>query len=149
MPSLFVPADLDALLARFRGLSPSGKARWGKMDAAQMLAHVNVALHAALGDTKEKRVLLGYLFGGLAKRGALGEKPFGKGLPTAKSYVIRDPRDFGKEQAEALALVERLGRGGPAAITPHPHPFFGPLTRTEWDVLVWKHLDHHLRQFAG
>lgn len=148
-PSLFTPSDLEALLARVRGLSPSAKALWGKMDVAQTMAHLNVALHAALGDTKLDRVLLGYLFGGLAKGGALGEKPFGKGLPTAKSYVVRDTRDFATEQAQVLALVERLGRGGPAAITTHPHPFFGALTPAEWDVLMWKHLDHHLRQFGA
>jgi len=148
-PSLFTPSDLEALLARVRGLSPSAKALWGKMDVAQTMAHLNVALHAALGDTKLDRVLLGYLFGGLARKGALGEKPFGKGLPTAKSYVIRDARDFATEQAQVLALVERLGRGGPGAITTHPHPFFGALTPAEWDVLMWKHLDHHLRQFGA
>jgi len=26
--------------------------------------------------------------------------------------------------------------------------FFGPLTADEWDRLLWKHLDHHLRQFG-
>ena len=149
IPSLFAPADLGTLLARVRGLSPSAKAQWGKMDVSQMLAHVNVSLHAALGDTKHERGLLGYLFGGLAKGGALGEKPFGKGLPTGKSYVIRDARDFAKEQAEVVALVERIARGGPGAFTTNPHPFFGPLQPSEWNVLMWKHLDHHLRQFGA
>jgi hypothetical protein len=148
-PSLFVSADRDALLARVRGLSPSATRQWGKMDVAQMMAHLNVALHAALGDTTYKRGLLGYLFGGLAKGGALGPKPFGKGLPTDKSYVIRDARDFAKERAEVVALVERAARGGPGAFTTNPHPFFGPLEPSEWDVLMWKHVDHHLRQFGA
>ena len=148
IPSLFAPADLDALLARVRSLSPSAKAQWGKMDASQMLAHLNVSLHVALGDASVKRGLLGYLFGGLAKGGALGEKPFGKGLPTDKSYLIRDARDFAKERTELVALVERTARGGPGAFTTNPHPFFGPLEPSEWDVLMCKHLDHHLRQFG-
>ena len=148
-PSLFVPADLEALLARVRGLSPSAKAQWGKMDVAQMMAHVGVSLRVALGDAKVKRALIGYLFGGLAKSGALGPKPFGKGLPTDKSYVIREARDLAKEKAELVALLERTARGGPSAFTTNPHPFFGPLAPAEWDVLMWKHVDHHLRQFGA
>lgn len=148
-PSLFAPADLEALLARVRGLSPSARAQWGKMDVAQALAHVSVSLRVALGDAKVKRGLLGHLFGGLAKGGALGPKPFGKGLPTDASYRVRDPRDFAKEQAELVSLVERTARGGPGGFTTNPHPFFGPLAPAEWDVLLWKHLDHHLRQFGA
>jgi hypothetical protein len=114
IPSLLAPTDRDALLQRLRGLSPSAKAQWGKMDAPQMLAHLNVAFHAALGDATYQRGLLGYLFGGLAKGGALGEKPFGKGLPTDKSYKIRDQRDFAKEQAELVSA----GRGADRARSP-------------------------------
>ncbi|WP_424351099.1 DUF1569 domain-containing protein [Lutimonas sp.] len=29
------------------------------------------------------------------------------------------------------------------------HPFFGELNREEWARLVYKHLDHHLKQFGG
>jgi len=27
------------------------------------------------------------------------------------------------------------------------HPFFGELSRKEWGRLIYKHLDHHLKQF--
>jgi hypothetical protein len=33
-------------------------------------------------------------------------------------------------------------------LTSAPHPFFGPMTQQEWETLMWKHLDHHLRQFG-
>ena len=33
-------------------------------------------------------------------------------------------------------------------VTQDPHPFFGRMTGEEWDRLLWKHLDHHLRQFG-
>ena len=29
------------------------------------------------------------------------------------------------------------------------HPFFGAMTSEEWSVLMYKHLDHHLRQFGA
>ena len=30
-----------------------------------------------------------------------------------------------------------------------PHPFFGKLNRQEWARLIYKHLDHHLKQFGS
>ncbi len=49
--------------------------------------------------------------------------------------------------ADRDALVRRFAAAGPAGLSREPHPFFGSLTTAEWEVLMWKHLDHHLRQF--
>ncbi|MCC7139520.1 MAG: DUF1569 domain-containing protein [Planctomycetes bacterium] len=147
--SLFDRAGREALLARVQAMTPASPRQWGKMDVGQMLAHLQVGLRVALGDTKLKRSLLGLLFGRMAKRSALGEKPFSKGLPTDATFKIRDARDVAREKTALLALIERFGAGGPAVVTSDPHPFFGPMTPPEWDVLMAKHLDHHLRQFGG
>jgi hypothetical protein len=45
------------------------------------------------------------------------------------------------------ASIERFAAGGPGVCTTHPHFFFGRLTPMEWSVLMYQHLDHHLRQF--
>jgi hypothetical protein len=29
-----------------------------------------------------------------------------------------------------------------------PHPLFGALSRNDWARLIWKHIDHHMRQFG-
>ena len=137
------------MLARIEGLRADAARGWGKMDAAQMLAHVQVAMRVALGELKLKRALIGVLFGGLAKRSLLKPAPFGKNLPTAAEFRVVDARDFAREKAAALALVRRFGEGGAAGLTREPHPFFGRLTPEQWDRLQWKHLDHHLRQFGA
>lgn len=31
----------------------------------------------------------------------------------------------------------------------YPHPFFGNLNKDEWSRLIYKHLDHHLKQFGS
>jgi len=46
------------------------------------------------------------------------------------------------------ALLERFFENGPRGCTKHPHAFFGQLTPEEWARLMYKHLDHHLRQFG-
>jgi hypothetical protein len=45
-------------------------------------------------------------------------------------------------------LIDRFVASGPAGCTNHPHSFFGRLTPEEWAILMYKHLDHHLRQFG-
>jgi hypothetical protein len=145
--SLFRPDDAAAVLQRVRRLRPDSRAQWGKMDAAQMLAHCQVPLRVALGDVKLKRGLVGVIFGGMAKRKLLGPQPFGHDMPTGPEFRIAGARDFVRERDELEALVQRFAAAGPAGLTREPHPFFGPLTTPEWETLMWKHLDHHLRQF--
>ncbi len=146
--SLFDPAGLRTMLARLDALRADSKRQWGKMDVAQMLAHCQQPLRVALGELKLKRMLIGILFGRLAKKKLLAPKPWKPGMPTAPEFKIVDARDFAREKAALRALVERFGQGGPAALTKQPHPFFGPLTVEEWQALQWRHLDHHLRQFG-
>jgi transposase InsO family protein len=45
-------------------------------------------------------------------------------------------------------VIDRFVAAGPKSCTTHPHSFFGPLTPEEWAILMYKHLDHHLRQFG-
>lgn len=145
--SLFDPAGNQAVLARIQKLRGDAKPQWGKMDAARMVAHGAVGLKLAMGDMKLKRVLIGLLFGRMAKKQLLRPEPFKRGLPTAREFRIQSTRGFETERAELVALVKRFA-AGPSVLTKEAHPFFGELTTQEWDALQWKHLDHHLRQFG-
>lgn len=136
------------MLARLDALRPDSVRQWGKMTVGQMLAHCQQPLRVALGELKLRRMLIGILFGRMAKKKLLAPQPWKPGMPTAPEFKITDAREFAPEKAALRALVERFGRGGPAALTKHPHPFFGPLTVDEWQALQWRHLDHHLRQFG-
>ncbi|MCB9879073.1 MAG: DUF1569 domain-containing protein [Planctomycetes bacterium] len=146
--SLFDAAGRAAMLARLDALRPESARQWGKMDAAQMLAHCQRPLQVALGELPLKRGLLGLLFGRMAKKMLLASRPWKQGMATAPEFVVADARDFAREHAALRALVVRFGEGGPAALTKRPHPFFGPLTDAEWQALQWRHLDHHLQQFG-
>lgn len=146
MKSLFDSAESAAVTGRLRSLSPEARAAWGKMDVAQMLAHCKVPLQAAMGDVQLKRSFLGRLLGGLVKKKVVGPEPFKQGLPTDARFRMTDPHEFAAEQTAVLELVGRFS-AGPEVLTTEPHLFFGALTPAEWDTLMWKHLDHHLRQF--
>jgi hypothetical protein len=148
MKTLLNAADVEEALRRIHRLTPAAPRQWGKMNAAQMLAHLRVSLQLALGEHAVRRSVIGLLIGRLAKRKMAGPEPFRHDLPTAKSFRITDARDFAIEKANLIAVLQRFQAGGAAGITKAPHPFFGPLTTAEWETLQWKHLDHHLRQFG-
>ena len=147
-PSLFDAAARQQIVDRLQTLRPDSPRQWGKMNLGQMLAHCQQPLRVALGELRLKRSLIGLLFGRLAKKKLLAPAPWGQGMPTAPEFKITDTRDFARERAALVALVQRFA-GGPAVLTADPHPVFGRLTPAEWDALQWRHLDHHLRQFGA
>ena len=73
---------------------------------------------------------------------------FNHGNEDEKSVLVTDERDFMVERQRLRESIDRFASGGPRICTKHPHFFFGPLTPVEWAVLMYQHLDHHLRQFG-
>jgi len=116
----------------------------------QAVAHCATTMEWAVGDKNEPRAFLGRLFGPLAKSRVLkDEAPMGRNMPTAKTLVVADERELAKESERLCALIDRFSTGGPQGCTKHAHTFFGQLTPDEWAQLMYKHLDHHLRQFGA
>jgi hypothetical protein len=76
------------------------------------------------------------------------DEPMRRNSPTAKILIVQDERDLETERTRLCGLIDRFASAGPAGCTKHPHAFFGPLTPDEWAILMYKHLDHHLRQFG-
>ena len=148
MNSLLDSSESARFTERLRAVQPDSPAVWGKMDAAQMLAHCRTPLQLATGEVKLKRSLLGRLLGGLVKGKVVGPEPFKHDLPTDPRFRVADPRQFAEEHAAVLALVSKFSEAGLEGVTREPHPFFGSMSPAQWDTLMWKHLDHHLRQFG-
>ncbi len=146
--SIFDAADRERILARLAALLPDGARLWGKMDAAQMLAHCAVAIELPLENPHRKQLLLGKLFAPFVRRKFLGEAPFPKSSPTDPAFIVGDRRSFETEKARLLAVLARFVERGPAAADGTIHTFFGRMSGVEWGRLIYKHLDHHLRQFG-
>ena len=150
MKNLYEAGTAKEIRERIAQLGPTNRRQWGKMTAAQAMAHCSSVMEWAVGENNPPRMFLGYIFGPIAKSQVLkDEKPMGKNAPTAKSLVVIDERDLRKECNRLSSLVDRFATAGPSGCTKHPHTFFGPLTPDEWARLMYKHLDHHLRQFGA
>ncbi len=147
MKNLYNPTDLQEILQRIDAINGSSIRQWGKMNPDQMLAHCSAALEVAVDKLKPKRMLIGLILGPLFKSQFYNEKPFNKNGPTDPNFVISDERDLEKERTRLKALTREFAERGPIGCTKQPHSFFGSLTPEQWSIGMYKHLDHHLRQF--
>jgi hypothetical protein len=147
-PHLLQPQAYHDLLRRLDTLSPSSQAAWGKMDVAQMMAHVAANLEMAMGDKKLPQNLIGRIFGSVAKRQTL-TKGVTRNTPTDPRVKISDHRKFQQEKERVRFQLEQFVQRGESGVTQHPHPFFGRMTPNEWARLQYVHLDHHLKQFGA
>ncbi len=148
MQSLFNPADRDAIALRLAELEPEATRQWGRMDPAQMLHHCAVALETSMAPEPMKQAFLGKLVTPFIRGMVLGPKPFRRNSPTDPTFVVADARDFDVERARLATLIDRFIQRGPDKAAQAVHPFFGRLSGAEWGRLVYKHFDHHLRQFG-
>lgn len=149
MKNLFEKETVDEVIGRIDSLQPAVQRRWGKMSLAQMMAHCCAALDMASGKINPPRMLIGRILGPFVKPIYTNEKPFAQNNPTEKTLVVSDSRDFSLERERLKDRLREFQAGGEANCTRHPHPFFGNLTPQEWSRGMYKHMDHHLRQFGA
>jgi len=147
MKNLFEQQTVDEVVSRIDKLQPTSQRQWGKMDVAQMLAHCSITMDIASGRLNLPRILLGRIIAPFFKSIYTNDRPFKKNGPTGKELVVVNQRDFAREQEQLKLKIQQFCAGGEARCTRHPHPFFGSLTPQAWSRGMYKHLDHHLRQF--
>jgi hypothetical protein len=149
MKNLFESSTFYEVLDRLDALSPHSERQWGKMDVAQMLAHCKEAFKVPLSTEPLPRMLMGRLLGWALKPKLYNETAWGKSVPTAPEFLIKDQRNFDKEKQELNLLITKFYTGGPDIVGNYPHPFFGTLTKEQWGKSMYKHIDHHLQQFGA
>jgi hypothetical protein len=115
------------------------------MTSAQALAHLADALKMAFGELPVAMKKTPLRFAPL-KQLIIYVAPFPKGAPTAPELLGRSAVDFDGEIASLAAMLDRCGDAGQMFAA--EHPAFGRLSRRDWGVLIYKHTDHHLRQFG-
>jgi hypothetical protein len=147
MHNLFEPTTAAEIITRLDKIQPTSQPQWGKMNAAQMLAHCQGPFEVYFGEKGMKRGLMGILFGKTAKKKLFTDKPWPKNLPTAKEFVVVGPRELINEKIKLVNLIRRFSLEG-YNVTESVHPFFGKMSSQEWALLTYKHLDHHLQQFG-
>jgi len=134
------------MLRRIERLRPTSQRGWGKMTSDQMLAHLNSTLEVALGHvriTDRSNILKN----SLAKFFILADLPVKKNASSSMAVAKGSTFVFDAEQAKLLDLLKTAAANGTSGEW-FSHVTFGRLTGDEWGKLIWKHIDHHLRQFG-
>lgn len=146
MMTIFDKNTREGLIARLDRLNEDTPAQWGKMNAYQMLKHCTMSEEMYHGTLAFKRLFIGKLIGGMVLKGILkDQRQMKQNQPTHPEMKISGKGDFQKEKARWVELLD-----GYATYTDHGivHPFFGKMDKAQIGKYVYKHTDHHLRQFG-
>jgi len=146
MKSLFDTEAYSEIRNRLNNLSENSERQWGKMTHGQMLHHCQGPLNVIL-EKVDYGFKPNWLVNLLFKKSLYSDKPWGKGLPTAKKFKETEPRDFTSEKAHLEQLLDEF-EGQRDRVDWQSHPAFGKFTKEQWGKMQYKHLDHHLRQFG-
>ncbi|MES2060336.1 MAG: DUF1569 domain-containing protein [Bacteroidota bacterium] len=148
MQTIFDKPTRDHLINRINMLNGNNSAEWGKMNAYQMVKHCAAYEDMMLGKKPFKRVFLGYIFGKMALRSLIkDESPLKRNMPTVPGFIIKESTgDLAAAKKNWVDLIEQYPLTSNYEIT---HPFFGKIIKEQIGYLVYKHTDHHLKQFNG
>lgn len=150
MENIFETAGVQHFSNRLEQLQADTQPIWGKMNAAQMLAHLNVSYEMIFepGKHPAPKGMMKLLLKWLVKPKVVSEKPYKKSSPTAPAFQIADARDFEKEKARLIQHMNQVRELGASHFEGKASLSFGALNQAEWNNMLAKHLEHHFGQFG-
>lgn len=149
LPNIFTKIVAEQIIQRINLLKPTTHANWGKMNVSQMFAHCNVTYEIAFENKHPKpNFFMGLILKTFVKKIVVSEMPYPKSGQTAPAFVINDNRDFEVEKSRLIAYINHTVELDENSFENKLSLSFGKLSKTEWNNLFYKHLDHHLSQFG-
>jgi len=148
--NVFNPTDAAELIDRINKLTTDYIPQWGKMNVAQMLAHCNVTYELVYkeGKYRKPKGVMKFMLKILVKPSVVGEKPYKKNSRTAPDFLITNEREFIREKQRLTDHIIKTQKLGEEHFHQKESHSFGVLTKEEWNMMFYKHLDHHLTQFG-
>lgn len=146
MKSIFDEATRGEIINRINSLNDKNTAQWGKMNLYQMIKHYTLWEEMIQGKQNYKRVFMGRIFGKMALKNVLNDAPLRRNTPTIPALKISGDGDVASQKTKWISRIEEYANFS----NPHfVHPFFGKMATGRIGFFVYKHIDHHLRQFNG
>ncbi|MEW6127612.1 MAG: DUF1569 domain-containing protein [Acidobacteriota bacterium] len=151
MKSLLNQSDKQAVLERLRQVRPDSPRQWGKMNAHQMVCHLNDSFKAGTGEkavSNRSNFISRSFMRWFALQVPLTWPKGVKTMPEMDQEIGgTKPDEFNRDIQELENTVERFS-GIAVDFNWLPHPIFGDMSREEWLRWGYLHMDHHLRQFG-
>jgi hypothetical protein len=146
----FNQRDAADVLRRLDQLSVTARPRWGTFSPSMLLCHLADPVRVALGEKTALPVRSPIGRPGIAQL-VVWVLPWPKSAPTAPEFLpgtgMTPPGSFEIDKRTLVDLLERFSAVPPGGVLADS-PVFGHLSRRAWGRLMWRHLDHHLRQFG-
>jgi len=149
MENIFDKKVTAQIINRINNLQATTKPQWGKMSVGQMLAHCSVTYEMIYSDIHPKpNAVTKFILKTFIKKMVVGEKPFSRNGKTAPQFLITDHKFFDTEKNKLSAFITKTQKLGEDYFDNKESYSFGKLSKTEWNNMFYKHLDHHLTQFG-
>lgn len=146
MKTIFDKQTQNNLIERVNFLNENSKALWGKMNVYQMIKHCILCEEMYLGKTHYKHSLLGFLLGKVFLNQLLKDDNRKKqNSPTKKELkVVESNGNLIEDKLKWISLIREYENYSNQTFV---HWFYGKMTKEQVGISVYKHIDHHLRQF--
>lgn len=148
MKNILDSSDRFEILERIKQLTPETQRQWGNMSIEAMLWHCRAQIELALHERTTAKKGGGILSFPPVRWLSLYGPPWPKGAMTAPEMNVDEVQpNLERFEQERRLLLEKIEAF--LQTTDHsPHPLFGKMNQKDWGRVIWKHLDHHLRQFG-
>jgi Protein of unknown function (DUF1569) len=148
MSTLADPAARERCAGRVLRLAPHAPRQWGRMTAHQMVCHLNDSFMVGRGEKSASRAP-SFIPRSFVKWIALHTSlRWPRNVRTRpeidQTAAGTPPADWSSDRDRLCAQI----RAFPDTPQFAPHPIFGEMTRAEWLIWGYRHVDHHLRQFG-
>ena len=138
------------MLRRLERLNVTARPRWGAFTPTTLVCHLADPVRLALGEKSAPPVRRPIGRPGIAHL-VVWVLPWPKGAPTAPEFLpgtgMTPPDSFEIDKRTLVDLLKRFSAVPPGRVLADS-PVLGHLSRRAWGRLMWRHLDHHLRQFG-
>jgi 2-polyprenyl-3-methyl-5-hydroxy-6-metoxy-1,4-benzoquinol methylase len=149
MKNLFTKPVAEEVFSRIDKLTPTTKATWGEMSVSQMLAHLNVQYEMVYTDKHPKpNAFTKFMLKAFVKKIVCGTKPYSKNSRTAPQFLMKEDKNFEEEKTRLIAYINKTQELGEHHFEGKESHSFGKLSKEEWNISFYKHIDHHLTQFG-
>jgi Protein of unknown function (DUF1569) len=130
------------LLADVERLHQSHYDRLGNWDLSQTLDHLGEGLRTALrGNEHQGPWVVRRVIGPLLLKRMVRQRRMKAGIKVPTWWLPGPSHD---ESAAVNQFRSEVAAFQQLSTQPFPHPFFGPLTKNQWEDLVLIHAAHHL-----
>jgi hypothetical protein len=120
------------------------------MSVSQMLAHCCVTYEMLFEPERFPKPVffMNLLMKYVVKPTVVGDVPYKQNLRTAPAFLITNDRDFETEKKRLVDYILRVQAMGGESFEGKASVSFGKLGESEWNIMFYKHLNHHLGQFG-